>query len=60
MSEIAACKVADVAAGKVKDRKGRPAPKKVVKALQSAGVVSFSCENLDWEVVEKDAESLSE
>lgn len=60
MGEITAFKVADVAAGKVRDRKGRCAPRKVVEALQSAGVVNFSCEDLDWKVVGADAQSLSE
>lgn len=60
MKGESAYKVVDVAAKKVKDRKGRRAPRKVVEALQSAGVVSFTCKNLDWRVVGADAQSLFE
>jgi len=59
MREETAYEIVDVAAGKVKDKKGRRAPKKVVETLQRAGVVSFHCGGeINWKVVEGDAQSL--
>lgn len=60
MGEIVGYRVSDVAAGKVKDIKGRSAPKKVVEALRKAGVASFAAESLDWRIIKRDAEALFE
>ncbi len=62
MGEVVTYKVVDVAAGKVRDKRGRLAPKKVVQALRKAGVMSFSFSRdaLDWDLIKEDAESLLE
>lgn len=59
MAQVTGIEIKEVESGKVKNKRNRRAPRKVIEALREAGVVSFNCKELDWNVIRRDAEALA-